>query len=272
MSKQRVIFCTYSSIYSSKVLEYLLASNKIDVVAIINSTRVIHPKYGFFRGASKQIQASGFRYASYLFMVTDLFRWLQPLSQQLQQKKNALKTVHRLAVENNIPMLDSVDINSDNAVQFIRKAKPNYLLAAHFNQLIKAPVLDLPDMEFLNIHPSLLPSYKGVDPVFFALLDQNKEIGVTLHKMAESFDSGEILMQKSIASDLSCSLFFMNNQLFEEGAKLAIEWIENRGLKPVDIVDNTHGQYDSWPTEEKVRYFKRMGNHLITVSEFWNRK
>ena len=269
MSKQRVIFCTYSSIYSSIVLEHLLASDKIDVVAIINSTRVIHPKYGFFRGAIKQIQASGFRYATYLFMVTDLFRWLQPFS---KHKENALKTVHNLAAENNIPVLDSIDINSEKAVQFIKKEKPNYLLAAHFNQLLKAPVLDLPDLEFLNIHPSLLPNYKGVDPVFFALLDQSKEIGVTLHKMAESFDSGEILLQKSIATDSARSIFLTNNRLFEDGAKLAIEWITNTELSPVDIVDNTLGQYDSWPSAKKVKAFKRMGNHLIRLSEFWNNK
>lgn len=269
MSTKRVIFCTYSSIYSSKVLELLIADDNIDVVAIINSTRVIHPKYGFFRGAIKQIQASGFRYATYLFMVTDLFRWLQPLS---KYKKSVLKTVHRLATENNIPVLDCVDINSDKAVEFIQKAKPDYLLAAHFNQLLKASVLDLPDMDFLNIHPSLLPNYKGVDPVFFALLDQNKKIGVTLHKMADTFDSGEILMQKSIVNDSNRSLFLANNQLFEEGAELALEWIGNTGLKPVNIVDNTLGQYDSWPSAEKVRYFKRMGNHLIGLSEFWNKK
>lgn len=272
MSKQRVIFCTYSSIYSSIVLEHLLASDKIDVVAIINSTRVIHPKYGFFRGAIKQIQTSGFRYATYLFMVTDLFRWLQPLLQRLQLKKLALKTVHRLAAENQIPLMDTLDINSDKAVQFIQKTKPNHLLAAHFNQLIKAPVLDFPDMQFLNIHPSLLPNYKGVDPVFFALLAQNKEIGVTLHKMTESFDSGEILLQKSIAIDSNRSLFLTNNQLFEEGAKIAIEWITNIESKPVDIVDNTLGQYDSWPSAEKVKVFKKMGNHLIGLSEFWNKK
>ena len=269
MSKKRVIFCTYSSIYSSKVLEHLLASDKVEVVAIINSTRVIHPKYGFFRGAIKQIQASGFRYATYLFIVTDLFRWLQPF---LKHKKNALKTVHRLAIENNIPLMDTLDINSEKVIQFIQKAKPNYLLAAHFNQLLKAPVLDLPNMMFLNIHPSLLPNYKGVDPVFFALLDQKKRIGVTLHKMAESFDSGEILMQKTITTDLSRSLFLANNQLFEEGAKLATEWIANTKLQPVDVIDNTLGQYDSWPSTKQIKSFKRMGNHLISLSEFWNKK
>ncbi|MCF6190651.1 MAG: hypothetical protein L3J51_09235 [Cocleimonas sp.] len=271
MTKQRVIFCTYSSIYSSKVLERLLASDKIDVVAIINSTRVIHSKYGFFRGAIKQIKTSGFRYATYLFMVTDLFRWLQPLSYK-EQTKSTLKTVHKLAAENNIPVLDTLDINNVEGLQFIQQAKPDYLLAAHFNQLIKAPVLDLSDMEFLNIHPSLLPNYKGVDPVFFALLDQNKEIGVTLHKMAESFDSGEILRQKPIKSDLSRSLFMINNQLFEEGAELAIKWIANTQLKSVDIVDNTLGQYDSWPSTEQIKRYKKKGNHLITLSEFWKEK
>jgi len=279
VSKQRVIFCTYSSIYSSKVLAHLIANTNIDVVAIVNSTRVIHPSYGFIRGAIKQIQASGLRYATYLFMVTDLFRWFQPLFH-----KGALKTVHKFASENNIPVLDTQDINQAESIQFIQQAKPDYLLAAHFNQLLKAPVLNLPEMECINIHPSLLPNYKGVDPVFFALLEQNKElgqdkkleqeeiIGVTLHKMAESFDSGEILMQESISSTPSNSLFINNCQLFKQGAKLAIKWINDSQPKPIKFGDNAQGQYDSWPSTQQIKRYKKMGNHLITLSEFWKAK
>ncbi len=276
VQRKRIIFCTYSSLYSSIVLEKLIsdalnANGSVEVVAIINSTRVIHPKYGFIRGGIKQIQLSGLRYASYLFMVTDLFRWLQPLFKlAVPSHKNS---IHRLAKQHNIPLLDTQDINQTESINFIKQQNPDYLLASHFNQLIKPAVLDLPNSDCINIHPSSLPNYKGVDPVFHALLDKKTTIGVTLHEMSEDFDSGEILAQKIISADTNHSLCFYNCQLFEEGVKLAIEWMGDE--TSVDTVANSTSSntdsYDSWPNRVKVKQFKHAGNRLIGLSELWKK-
>lgn len=266
MPTKRVIFCTYSSIYSSKVLEPLIADDTIEVVAIINSTRVLDQKHGFIAGAITQIKTSGLRYAAYLFIVTDLFRWFQPL---FKFKKWPLKSVHGLANQHKIPLLDTSDINDEKSLRFIKKYKSNYLLAAHFNQLVKTPLLEQSGLECLNIHPSILPAYKGVDPVFFAMLDRKKEIGVTLHKMTKTFDSGEILMQESVLVGSVRSLCFYNCQLFEEGVKLALNWMNNKRESSIEVGDNTFGQYDSWPNVDQIKRFRRSGNRLVSISELW---
>lgn len=269
MPKKRIIFCTYSSIYSSKVLEPLIADDSVEVVAIINSTRVINASHGFIRGAIKQIKTSGWRYSAYLFIVTDIFRWFQPI---FQFKNWPLKTVHGLAVQHNIPLLDTDDINKPKSISFIKQTKPDFLLAAHFNQLVKAPVLELSEIQCLNIHPSLLPAYKGVDPVFFAMLGRKEEIGVTLHKMSETFDSGEILLQEPVQLGSIRTLCFYNCQLFEEGVKLALSWMNGRQYKSIEVGNNNFGQYDSWPTSEQVKKFKKSGNLLINLSELWKQQ
>lgn len=262
---KRIIFCTYSSLYSSIVLEKLIADDTVKLVAIINSTRVLNPKYGLIRGALKQIQLSGLRYASYLFMVTDLFSWLQFLP-------SLKKSVHSLAKQHGIPLLDTVDMNKPESINFIKQSKPDYLLGAHLNQLVKPAVLDLPDLDCINIHPSILPNYKGVDPVFYALLNQEKKIGVTLHKMSEDFDSGKTLAQKTISTDTNQSVCVYNCQLFEEGVKLAIDWISNKKSGEA-VVNNTSNSknYDSWPSRTKVKQFKQAGNQLIGLSELWKK-
>ena len=271
---KRIIFCTYSSIYSSIVLDKLITNNTVEVVAIINSTRVLNLKYGFIRGALKQTQLSGLRYASYLFMVTDLFRWLQSYSKLFTLKKS----VHRLAKQHGIPLLNTLDVNNFESINFIKQSKPDYLLGAHLNQLVKPAVLDLPKLECINIHPSILPSYKGVDPVFYALLNKETEIGVTLHKMSEDFDSGKTLAQKSISVDTNQSVCFYNCQLFEEGVKLAIEWVGNEATvgtvgnnTRADKLDNSSSNYDSWPSRTKVKKFKQAGNRLIGLSDLWKK-
>lgn len=279
---KRVIFCTYSSLYSSIVLEKLIAEKDIDIVAIINSTRIIHPEYGAVSGAIKQIQTSGWRYASYLFMVTDLFRWFQPLSKILSKviPTKYQKSVHALAKQQTIPILNTIDINLSESVNFIKESNPDYLLAAHFNQLIKPTVLDLSGIEFLNIHPSVLPAYKGVDPVFYALLTRQKESGVSLHKMSEVFDSGEILSQKIISMRAKQSVFFYNCQLFSEGAILAIAWMKNKTtsisestsfVKDKVNVSNNDENYDSWPDRSQIKQFKQADNYLVKLLELWKR-
>ena len=250
--KKRVIFCTYSSIYSSIVLKRLLSSSNIEVVAVINSTRVINPKYGFVRGAIEQIKTSGWRYSTYLFFVTDLAKLLKPSH-----------SLHGLAKQHKLPLLDTVDINSQEAIAFIESKNADNLLAAHFNQLVKQPLLD---MNCINIHPSLLPELKGVDPAFYAIL-RNQNTGVSLHKMAETFDTGDVLSQTDYELKTSDTVFSVNCTLFYEGAGLAIDWL-NKAESKLELV-NSNGCYDSWPNKLEMRKFKKSGKQLINFVHFW---
>jgi len=272
-AKKKVIFCTYSSIYSSKVLEQLVVDTDIELVAIVNSTRVFRPSLNPLQGAIIQLKTSGLRYSTYLFLITDVFKWMQPL---LKLRKWPLKNVHALAKSNNIPIFDTRDINSIQITNLIRNNKPDFLLCAHFNQLLKEPVLSIEDMQFINIHPSLLPNYKGVDPVFFAMRDNVKDLGVSLHNMDESFDSGEVLLQTKIKMDETKSLLFNNCQLFEEGIKLALKWMKNDQVHtPIQKVlkgNNSNDSYDSWPSSKDVDSFKKSGKRLMRLSGLWNQQ
>ena len=286
-AKKTVIFCTYSSIYSSKVLEQLIADSDIAVVGIVNSTRVISASFNPIKSTIKQLQISGFRYSLYLFLVTNFFKLIQPL---FKIHPWPLPNVHALARQNDIPIIDTRDINAKDEVAYIKQLKPAYLLCAHFNQLIKPPILSIENLQCINIHPSLLPRYKGVDPVFYAMKDGAKEIGVSLHIMDKEFDSGEILLQSKMKTDRSKSLLFNNCQLFEEGVRLARDWLKNepylnrsfiQGVEiketrmfDTDIEKNEKklNSYDSWPSSEDVATFKKSGYRLMRLSGLWKQQ
>jgi len=267
MAKKRLIFCTYPSVYSSLVLKRLLADHDIDVVAIISSNRVLNKNYGSIRAALKQIRVSGWRYSTYLFFVTDLFALLSAIL----PGRETLLSVDKLASNKHIPLMQTDDINTPDAVGFIASHKPDVLLAAHFNQLIKPAVLDLKNLYCLNIHPSLLPAYKGVDPVFYALLDQQRQIGVTVHKMAESFDTGNILMQQSLALTQlhSNNLFSQNCCLFSMGAALAIDTIKQLSVCKGKPQHHEQGNYDSWPDSALVKKLRKKGFSLIGLGDYY---
>ena len=263
MNKKRVVFCTYPSLYSSLVLKNLLADDAIEVVGIIRSTRVLNPKYNAMVAHLKQIKLTGWRYSTYLFFVTDVFAVLSFFS---ANKK--LKTISSTAKQQGIPVYDTVDINLPEAVDFIINKQVDVLLAAHFNQLIKAPVFDINNLKFLNIHPSLLPAYKGVDPVFYALLNGEDKVGVSVHEMKETFDTGDIHAQKGFACTGYNSVFSHNCQLFETGAELAIDVIKegmNKGHK------QDEGNYDSWPNVKLVKALKKKSYSLISLRDFFKK-
>ncbi len=268
-AKKKVIFCTYSSIYSSKVLKQLIDDEDIEIQAIINSTRVLRPSLNPILGAIYQLKTSGLRYSAYLFFITDLFHWIQSF---LIFNQRPLRSIHFLARDKNISIMDTRDINSIEIVEYIKKSNPDYILCAHFNQLLKAPILSLENTECINIHPSLLPNYKGVDPVFFAMRDNAEKIGVTIHRMNAVFDSGEILQQSEMKLNSSISLLSNNYQLFEEGSKLAINWMKAKKTKLVKQIDNSlvnDDNYDSWPTRIDIKQFKRSGYRLMNLSTLW---
>ena len=77
----------------------------------------------------------------------------------------------------------------------IRALAPELLVLADFGRLVPAPLLDLPRHGALNLHPSLLPRYRGATPIPAAILAGDRETGVTLMRMDEGLDTGPILAQ-----------------------------------------------------------------------------
>ncbi len=272
-NKKKIIFCTYSCVYSSIVLNKLLSDDTIEVVAIVNSTRILKPGYGALKGSIKQIQLSGWRYATYLFFITDLFSWKQAI---LSFRKQSLKSVHAIAKQQCIPIMDTKDINDNESFAFVQQQQADYLVAAHFNQLVKPQILGMSGLRCINIHPSLLPAYKGVDPVFYALSNHEKIVGVTLHKMAESFDTGEILLQaEKTLSPVETCLFSINCELFAKGAELVTKWIvkDTQGKSEIlknkdETASDSEKHYDSWPEAEKVAQYRHSGKSLICLFDY----
>lgn len=266
MARNNLVFCTYPSLYSSLVLSSLLADETIQVKGIICSTRVLSTRYSTLRSSLEQIRLSGWRYSTYLFLVTDFFHLI---SQLFSVRKNRLESVFQIAKKHHIPLIKTSDINSKEGVEFVQRLAPSVLLAAHFNQRIKKPLLDLPGMDCLNIHPSLLPDYKGVDPVFYAMLNHEQQFGVTLHDMFETFDSGTIRGVRTLTRETGESLFELNCRLFTQGAELVSTIIaERRGMT---TPQQGAGHYDSWPNADTVHQFRKQGNCLIRPSELLSR-
>lgn len=250
----RIVFCTYPSAYSDLVLNELLAAQAIELVGVVSSTRILNKTDSKFRASIRQIQFSGLRYAAYLFAVTDLYRLLRWVFRK--------PSFTQQLIAKNIPCLATDDINSVESVAFLKDLQPDFFLSAHFNQLLKSEVLAIPKLACLNIHPSLLPAFKGVDPAFYALLRQARETGATVHLQDEQFDHGAILEQSKLSIRPQDSLFSLNLKLFKLGAISAVKQIREVTADTQGSAQTMAGRYDSWPNPADTKQFHQQRRYF----------
>ena len=111
------------------------------------------------------------------------------------------RSVAALAKERGIPVIAPPDVNAPDVVARIREARPDFLFSAMFRQMLKSELLALPRLGALNLHPSLLPKFRGRSPINWVLVKGETETGVSLHYMVEKADRGDIVAQRAIAID-----------------------------------------------------------------------
>lgn len=118
----------------------------------------------------------------------------------------------------------------------IKNLKPDLILVVAYGQILPKEVLEIPKYGCLNVHPSLLPKYRGASPIQYAILNGDKETGVTIILMDEKMDQGPILtISKFQITNPKITYLELHNKLAELGAKLLIEtipkWVKGE-IKP----------------------------------------
>lgn len=124
----------------------------------------------------------------------------------------------------NIPIDYFSNPNSDICIKRLEHLDVDIIFNAQ-PKILKRRILNVPKITCLNEHTSKLPEYRGVEPVFHALLNNCKTIGVSIHKMTEEIDSGEVYAQAVVPS--SKSVFDCYHRTFALGSKLFTEAISN---------------------------------------------
>jgi methionyl-tRNA formyltransferase len=142
------------------------------------------------------------------------------------------------ALDNNIQVIE-VNKLDDATIDQIALLQPDFLVVEDYGLILPKTLLETPRIASLNIHHSLLPQYRGPSPAPTALLNGDKVTGVTVMKMAEGLDAGDILAQQTYninKSDTTDSLLTHLNML---GAELLVQIIEKyKTVKPIPQNEN----------------------------------
>lgn len=253
---KRVVFCTYPCLYSDIVLNEILRAPDISVVAVITSTRNLRAKENKLLSDLKRLKKSGLRYSVYLLFITGAYK-LFP--QKFSEQPTVFANCHKY----HIPIIKTSNINTPEIQAQLKSFKSDIIFCAHFNQRIHPDTYYIASEAAINLHPSLLPDLKGVDPAFYALKENYRNTGVTIHHLAETFDTGEVISQKQQTIEISDTLLSLNKKLFREGAKLFINYLSGKEKRGHPALSDDAGRYDSWPTRKLVEEFKKYRSFIF---------
>lgn len=129
-------------------------------------------------------------------------------------------SVAELAASRNIPVYAPENINHPLWVHKIREMKPDVIFSFYYRDMVSPAILDIPAAGCLNLHGSLLPKYRGRCPINWALINGEKETGVTLHYMTAKADEGDIVCQNAIAVAENDTARSLNDKVVEAASKM----------------------------------------------------
>ena len=114
-------------------------------------------------------------------------------------------------------------INSPEGLAALREMKPDLMVVAAYGQILSKDVLSVPTVGTINVHASLLPKYRGAAPVAYAILNGEKQTGVSIIKVTPGLDSGDMILQEAIDILPNETTGELEARLAVLGAKLAVD-------------------------------------------------
>lgn len=122
----------------------------------------------------------------------------QPDKPKGRGKRMIFSPVKEKALEYNIEVLQPIKIRESDFVEKLKQYKADIIIVVAFGQILPETILNMPKYGCINVHGSLLPKYRGAAPIQWAVINGEKETGVTTMFMAKGLDSGDMILKDTI--------------------------------------------------------------------------
>lgn len=191
--------------------------------------------------------------------------YTQPPREAGRKRQLQNTPVHDYALKNNIPVFHPINFKDDADVKVFQDHKLDVAIVAAYGMLLPQVILDAPKHGCINIHPSLLPRWRGPSPIQYAIWKGDTETGVSVMSLEAGMDSGPILAQEKV--DIEGRGFTqMNEVLWEQGVaslmRVLSDLSETGALNPspqredgvtyCKLLKKEHGQIDWTQTAHEI--------------------
>ena len=144
-----------------------------------------------------------------------------------------------------LPILQPLKMKDPAFLEALRAWQPDLIAVAAFGRILPKLILDMPPRGCVNVHASLLPKYRGAGPIQWAVINGERETGITTMLMDEGMDTGAILLQEPVAIQPEDTAGSLAARLAEVGGRLLVETI--RRLKDGTVVPHPQDHSQATP-------------------------
>ncbi|HOO27305.1 MAG TPA: methionyl-tRNA formyltransferase [Lachnospiraceae bacterium] len=149
--------------------------------------------------------------------------------------------VKKFAVEAGIPVFQPEKIKAPESVDMLKTFEADIFVVAAFGQILSGEILRMPSHGCINVHASLLPKYRGAAPIQWAIINGEKETGVTIMQMDEGLDTGDMLFKTVVLIDAEETGGSLHDKLAEAGAGLCVEALDRIAEGRIEPVGQEEG-------------------------------
>ncbi len=160
----------------------------------------------------------------------------QPDRQKGRRLKISPPQTKVLAMARGIPVYQPNDASSKDSIAYLKKLNADLFVVVAFGQILKKEALDIPKLCCMNIHSSLLPKYRGAAPTNWTIMNGDTASGVTIIRMNEKMDGGDIILKKEIAVDEEDTNITLSEKSADIGADALMEAMESIGSGKVRFI------------------------------------
>ena len=215
------------------------------------------------------------------FNIVSVYTKSDPITKIKLKQSNPIES---LAISNQIPVHLPKKID-EKEIDLLTKIAPDIIIVAAYWLYLPPKIIDLPKFGCLNIHPSLLPKYRGPSPVISTILSDEKATGVSIIKINNKLDAGPMLKSQIVNRICNETAYDLTKRLFSIGSELLIDiiprWIKNE-ISPISQkesdatftkkITKSDGEI-KWNLSSKEIYLKTLAyNPWPKTYSWWNGK
>lgn len=176
----------------------------------------------------------------------------QPDRPRGRGQRPSITPVKAEAIQNGLTVLQPERLSGNSVTGEICDLRPDVIVVVAYGQKIPRSLLLLPPFGCINVHASLLPKYRGAAPIHWAIINGEKETGITTMWMDEGWDTGDILLQRSVPIDSDMDVQALHDRLATGGAELLAETLEGLPAGVITRKPQDHAAATLAPKLEKI--------------------
>lgn len=165
-----------------------------------------------------------------------------------------------LSLQFSCPIFQPAKASTEEFAEVLKNLHPDLFLVVSYGEIIKQNLLDIPKYGCINIHPSLLPKYRGATPIHRAVMHGDKETGITIIEMVLAMDAGPMLKKKVVAIGENATFAEVERDLIHAACQAVMETLHDiqKGRVVKEEQDSNHATYTTKLTaeEEKIDWQK----------------